>query len=37
MYLAKQRASVPLSMTLFATEQVGVSIGEAVTFMPCAL
>jgi hypothetical protein len=37
MYLAKQRASVPLSMALFATEQVGVSIGDGVAFMPCAL
>src|SRR6478752_6070985 len=37
MYLAKQRAWLPLSTAWFATEQLGVWIGDGVTFMPCAL
>ena len=36
MYSAKQRASLPVSTSLPATEQVGVSIGEGVIFTPAA-
>ena len=36
MYCAKQRASLPVSTSLPATEQVGVSIGEGVIFTPAA-
>src|SRR5262249_39734266 len=36
MYFAKHRASEPVSTSLFATEQVGVSIGDGVMFEPAA-
>src|SRR5580765_1231235 len=36
MYFAKHRASEPVSTSLLATEQVGVSIGDAVMLEPAA-
>jgi hypothetical protein len=36
MYFAKQRASLPVSTSLPATEHVGALIGDGVIFTPAA-